>query len=140
MSLEANRAAIVAACEAARAAWTEYDLKVEYDNRHTVDLAAQVDPYLMVDIVYLDSEQMDLNGATPLVGDFGQIMLSAGVKEGMGSAGVVKLLQHFRPYLELKDSLGAVRTRVAKLTRPITVRGFYYQPMLVSFWEIHVAS
>ena len=140
MSLDANRSAIVSAVEAARLAWTgSYTLNIEYDNRDTVDLAAQLDPYLMIDIVYMDGRQMDL-GKAPLIGDYGQIMLAAGVKKGAGTDGVMKLLQFIRPYLELKDTMGSVRTSAAKLTKYVEANGFYYQPMLIPFWEIHVSG
>lgn len=139
MSLETNRASIVGAVEAAKAAWGNFTVEIEYDNRFYVDLALQVNPYLMVDIIYNDSEQMDL-GKQPMVCDYGWIVFAAGVKEGSGSTGLLALLQHFRSYLELKDNLGTVRTHVAKLTKPNTVNGFYYQPMMVPFWEQHLSG
>jgi hypothetical protein len=37
----------------------------------------------------------------------------------------------------MKDTLGNLRTHQAKLTMYRLANGFYYQPMLVPFWETH---
>lgn len=138
MSLEQQRADIVTEVERAKAAWNNaakaYQLLVEYDNRSTVDLAVQQVPYLMVDIVWGKSRQMDL-GVSPLVTDYGQIVLAAGVKEGQGTASLLSLLDFVRPYLQLRNPLGSVRTEEATLgPKPLLVGGFYYQTMRVPFW------
>lgn len=135
MSVEANRQSIVTAIEAAKAAWSEFTLQIEYENQGEIDLAPLVTPYLMVDIVYLQGDQLDL-GPTPHVMDYGVIVLAVGTKEGSGTAVCNRLLDHLRPYLQLKDNLGAVRTRAAKIQKPIRKEGFYYIPMVVPFWVV----
>ncbi len=134
MTYETVRQAIVTETERAKTAWTAYSLLVDYDNKDRIDLESLTTPYVCVDIVWLDGQQMDL-GRQPLVTDYGQIVVAAGVKEGGGTNSLLKLLDHFKPYLQLRDNIGAsVRTEAAMLTRPVTRRGFYFQPMLVPFW------
>lgn len=133
MSYESNQQAVRTAIEAARVAWTDYTLRVEYDN---ADAAQPVgsDPFLAVEMVYLGGGQLDL-GKSPLVQDMGQIILLASVLNGAGNAKCLKLLEHFRPYLELKDTgLGAVRTHAAYLQKPREPRGLYVLPMIIGFW------
>lgn len=138
MSLSTNYSDIVGAIESARLAWNSYPLQVEYPNRERIDLATQINPYLMVDIVYNSSLQMDL-GPQPLISDYGQIHIAAGVKIGSGTLILAKLLNHVRGYLEMKLLLGVgVRTQAATLTLDRTANGFYYQPMFIPFWEVHV--
>jgi hypothetical protein len=143
MSLDQQRIDIVTEIERAKDAWNAggngYQLKVEYDNRSTVDLAALTSPYLMVDIVWGKSDQLDL-GSSPLVCDYGQIILAAGAKEGQGTAGLLKLLQFYRPYLQLRSPLGSVRTQAAVMgLKPILQGGYYYQTLMVPFWSIEAA-
>lgn len=133
MSYESNQQAVRTVIEAAKTAWTDYTLTVEYDN---ADAAQPVgsDPYLAVEMVYLGGGQLDL-GKNPLVEDSGQIILLATVLDGAGNAKCLKLLEHFRPYLELKDTgLGTVRTHAAVLQKPRNVRGLYALPMIIGFW------
>lgn len=132
MSYQTTQESIRTAVELAKTNWTDYTLKVEYDNAEVVQ-ATDANPYLKVDIVYLGGDQLDL-GEAPLVQDAGFIVLAACIKVGAGTAKAVKLLDHVRGYLELKDNLGAVRTHAAKLQKAYERNGMYYIPMLVGFW------
>jgi hypothetical protein len=139
MSTQLMRQGIVTVIEQARAAWNAgghgYQLLVDYENRNAVDLASQVDPYLAVDIVFRDGEQIDL-GDSPVVCDDGQIMLAVGVKEGSGTQKASELLDFIRPYLQLRDDIpNGVRTRVGRPQPPKTLVGFYYLPLVVGFWR-----
>jgi hypothetical protein len=139
MSLDLQRLGITTEIERAKAAWTAYTLQIEYDNKAEVDLAALTTPYLMVDIIWGAGGEIDV-GKYPLVRDIGSIILAAGVKEGKGTSDLLKLLQHFRPYLQLRDNLGQVRTHAAYLgARPTRLGGFYYQTMTIPFWSIEQA-
>ena len=132
MSYEADQQSVRQAVEAAKVAWTDYALVVQYDNAGVVQ-ADTVQPYLAVEMVYLGGDQLDL-GLTPLVEDSGQIIITAVVQQGAGSAKCLKLLDHVRTYLELKDNLGAVRTHAAKLQKPVYPSGLYVRPMIIGFW------
>jgi hypothetical protein len=135
MSLAQQEKDIRTEIERAKAAWTAYTLKIEYDNRDSVDLAALTDPYLMVDIVWGDAQQMDI-GQRPLVSDYGSIIVAAGCKVGAGKAPLLALLDFFRPYLQLRNPLGTVKTHVAHVDpRPVEKDGYYYQTMTVPFWS-----
>jgi hypothetical protein len=137
------RQTIVAEIERAKAAWNavpgNYALLVDYENSNAVDLALQTDPYLAVDIVFRDGEQIDLN-PDPTICDDGQIMVMAGVKEGFGTQKAEALRDFIRPYLQLRDDLAnGVRTHAAKPYPPRPARGFYYLPLVVTFWRHSVA-
>lgn len=134
MSLSQQRQDIVTEIERAKAAWGAFALPVEYDNRNTVDLATLTTAYLMVDITWGDAAQMDI-GKSPLVCDYGHIVLAAGVKAGQGTAGLLALLDHFRPYLQLRNPLGSVKTHAAQVAQRATEKdGFFYWPMTIPFW------
>jgi hypothetical protein len=133
MSNEAARNSIATEIERAKTAWTEYTLLVEYPNRDPINLATQTNPFLKVDIVFMDGEQLDL-GDRPLTRNWGQIILAAGGKFGTGQVPLLKLLRHFRPYLQLRDNLGSVRTAVAKPQNARTHLGWHYEIESISFW------
>ena len=139
MSYEQTQQSVRTAVEAAKAAWTDYTLAVDYENG---DVTSVVDPnpILMVDTIFLGGGQLDL-GRTPLVEDSGHIYIAACVKIGAGTAKAVKLLDHVRTYLELKDNLlYGVRTNAAVRARPKTINGIYYLPMLIGFWTQRTAG
>lgn len=140
MSLDAARQAIVTEIERARDAWASWPLQVEYENRDLVDLSKVTKSYVSVDIVWSRSSQMDLSNR-PKVFDYGTILLAAGTKQGKGSADLLKLLDHFRPYLQLRDNIGGgVRTHEGHIQKPYPAAdGFYYHPMSVPFWIENIA-
>lgn len=138
MSFITQRAAIVAEIERAKAAWSAYTLLVDYENKGQIDLSQVTVAYLAVDIVGLDGEQLDL-GDSPLTQAGGQIVLAAGAKDGSGTVEQLKLLDHFTPYLQLRDDLAGVRTRVARRQPPRVAGGFYYLPLIVSWWAVEVS-
>lgn len=138
MGFETIQQTIRTEVERARAAWVAYPLLVDYENREDVDLSKVTEAYLAVDIVYREGQQLSL-GVSPLVADRGQIMLMAGAKVGTGTAKQMKLLDHFRPYLQLRDNLGEVRTHAAQIYPGRLARGFYYIPMVVGFWSVAAA-
>lgn len=138
MSFVSQRAAIVAEIERAKTAWTAYALKVDYENKGEIDLTLITTAYVAVDLVGLDGEQLDL-GTNPMTQAGGQIVLAAGAKDGTGTVEQLKLLDHFTPYLQLRDDLAGVRTRVARRQPPRVARGFYYLPLIVSWWAVEAA-
>lgn len=140
MSIEQQDKDIRTEIERARLAWDAaakgYSWPVEYGNRSTVDLASLIGPYVMADIVWGKSQQMDL-GANPLVADYGAIIVAAGVKEGLGTLQVRQILDYLRPYLQLRNPLGTVRTHQAFIgAKPVVKEGFYYLTMTVPFWSV----
>ena len=131
-TLEQHRQSIVTAVEAAKASFTGYPLVIEYDNRIIVDTATQLDPFLVVNIRFLDGAQADLS-ANPIHRKVGQIHLQAATKEGAGSAKALVLLEHFYRALQ-RSQFGGVRTRMASFAREQALKGWVYYPALVPFW------
>lgn len=131
-TLEQHRQSIVTAVEAAKATFTAYPLIIEYDNRMMIDHSTQVNPYLCVDLKFLDGYQADLS-TNPIHRKIGQIHVQAVVKEGAGTALAYQLLDHFAPKLERKI-FGGVKTRMSTYAREATHRGWVYFPVVIPFW------
>jgi hypothetical protein len=142
VTFQADQIAIRTEIERAKTAWDalpgSYPLLIDYENKGQIDLSKVLKGYLVVDIVYRDGDQLDL-GDRPLTNDRGQIMLAAGAKDGGGTVEQLKLLDHFRPYLQLRDNLGNVRTHAARRYQPTRANGFYYLPMVIGFWSVGVS-
>lgn len=128
---ESFRQAVVTAVEARKALWVGYSLIVEYDNRIIVDTQTQTNPFLCVEIQYLDGEQVDLGGS-PNHRVYGSLTVAAAVKEGSGSKLANELLQHFYPALHLTTIDGA-RMWGAKPEKTKPHRGWVYHPVSIPF-------
>jgi hypothetical protein len=131
-TLEQHRQSIVTAIEAARVGFTAYPLVIEHDNRNMVDTATQLNPFLAVNLRFLDGAQADLS-TNPIHRKIGQIHLQAAVKEGSGTAKAYELLEFFYSALQAKQ-FGGVRTRMASFAREQEFKGWVYYPALVPFW------
>jgi hypothetical protein len=132
MSRTAARVDIVTAVQAAATSFAAFPVVVDYDNKNMVDYAAQVKPYLAVDIVYYDGQQMDL-GINPLVGAYGQIALAVCVQEGKGVLPSELLMDHFVSNLQLKQ-WSLVKTHAAKPQPSVVRKGWYCTVTLINFW------
>lgn len=137
MSYAQARLDIATAVAAAAAAWVTYPLVVEMDNRSAVNYDTQQKPFLQVDTYYLGGDQLDL-ADSPMVKQYGQILLSVASKEGTGVSDSAALVDFLIPYLELKNFV-AVRTNAAEPQRARTLRGWYYQPVLIPFWFVRLS-
>lgn len=124
--------AIMAAIQLAVDEHEAYPLEVDGTNFCTVDKNLQADPYLKVEINFLQAEQMDL-GTNPFVKQWGQIEVIAKDKEGNGWPGATALLDHVRPYLELRK-LGIVTCLSAGALKARKVDGEWCVPMIVNFY------
>lgn len=132
MSYEAARADMVAAAQAALATWAGPTLPLAFQNHAVIDVARQTTPYLCVDLYMLDGEQLSL-GDTPVVADYGQIHLVAHAPQNSGTLAAQRILDHFRPYFELK-TLTTIRTRATRGQAPYRVDGWEAWPLVVPFW------
>jgi hypothetical protein len=135
MSLVQARLDIANAVQAVKTAWVTYPLVVETDNRNSVDYSTQSNPFLQVDVNFIDGEQLDLS-ATPRTITYGQIILSAVTKDGAGSLQGLTLLDFAIPYFQMQD-FPVVRTKAAEPQRSKLLRGWYYQPVLINFWTVN---
>ncbi len=130
--LDNFRAAVNTAIEATRATFTDYSLAVDYENRHIVNPDALDNPYLCVELKFVDSGQRDLNPIrTQRV--LGFVILTVKCKVGAGTSGALKLLEHMYKPLHCRK-LGAANMEVAKLVPGREVKGFWCQSIMIPFW------
>ena len=137
MSQSVARQEIAQAIETARAAWTPYNLVVEQENRDIVDQVTQSNPYVGVDVVFYDGQQMDL-GPAPLQGIYGQIFLAVCTQEGKGTSGVTPLMDYMNKALSRK-AFALVKTGVPKPQPYVIKKGWYCQISLINFWYHELA-
>lgn len=140
MSFQTARSDIVTAAQAALAAWTgpPTPLVLAYQNQTVLNVDAQVTPYLALDIHFLDGEQLSL-GATKALADYGQIHLVAHAREGTGTLVSQKILDHFRPYFELK-TFSLVRTHAGRGAALFLKSGWSCSPLIIPFWYHRLVS
>lgn len=134
MSLDLIRTDIVTAIEARKTTFSGgYTLVIEYDNVLLVDTRTQTNPFLSVEVKFIQGEQADLSDA-PLQRVYGQVLLSAAVPEGSGSSKALKLLDHFAAGLQRK-TLGTVRTHVSSPSQMRPHLGWAYFTVSLPFWS-----
>lgn len=138
MSFETARLDLVQAAEAARAAWDAWPLIVSYENQVLLDVPTTEQPYVCVEIHSMDSEQADL-ADRPRVKEWGQVLIIAHAPHNTGSRQAKLLLDHFRPFFELKN-FSLVRTRTARGGPPYPAKGWECWPMVVPFWYHRLAT
>jgi len=122
MSTNQARQDIVTAVEAARLSYGK-PLVIQYDNRAIIDPVNQSYPWLAVKFEVLDSHQGDL-AAQPIHRHIGFVKLEAHIKQGLGTASSLELLEHFSTRLQ-KRKFGIVRTLLAD-ARPSVERDPWY--------------
>ena len=103
---------------------------VEYDNRILVDTKTQTNPFLCVNIAYISGEQVNLAGASHRV--YGQLHISAAVRENEGSAKANELLDFFVPSLHMRSS-GNRRLWGSSPVKERPHLGWVYYPVIVPF-------
>jgi hypothetical protein len=138
MSLVTAQDNIRTAAEAARAAWAPYTLLVSYDGLEQIDKSTQVLPKMCVEVIFLDGGQLDLSNQ-PMGAQYGQIHLLAAAPIGSGSRRQLALLDHFMPYLELKN-FSLVKTHMAYAYKEYEEKGWNVWPLLIPFWFHRLAS
>ena len=95
MSLDVVRAATHKALQDLVPSFTGgYPLHVEFDNRDVVDTKSHPDPYLKVNMMFIDGYQRDLCD-TPAHRLDGQVQVFASVHRNTGSSKALQLLDHF---------------------------------------------
>ena len=124
--------AIVSAIEAKKASWSTYPLVIEYDNRIIVDLKTQTNPFLDARVIFMDGEQVNL-GVNPRTRFFGQLHLSAVVREGSGWKQARDLLDFFIPALAVQTLGGTVRMAGSRPAKQHPHLGWVYYPVLFPF-------
>lgn len=135
-SFERIRQEVTAAVEAIRPLWTEYELKVEYENELVVNTDIQKLPFLCVKIMMLDGTQADL-ADNPVHRMMGQIHLATAVPNGSGTAKANKVNEFFFNRLQRKRFGGkhGTRTKLAMPAPKIEHGKWTYYPVLIPFWS-----
>lgn len=129
--LELYRQQLVGAVDVLQKTYEAGNLKVEYDNRDNIDMRTQRDPFLCAEVMFIGGQQADLSNK-PVHRILGMLVLTAKTREGMGSAGGYKLLEHFYPNLQWRV-IGNVRLEVAEFSRPRLVGGWWGFSAMIPF-------
>jgi hypothetical protein len=135
MSFATASSDLVNAVEAARALWpgpVPATLKADYENRRLVDLDRQTEPYISVDIHFVNGSQISL-GSTKVVEEHGQLHLLVCAPVNSGTRISKQIMDHFVPYLEL-ENFSLARTHAAKAQACYEKLGWYITPLVVPFW------
>lgn len=131
MTIEAIRQALVSAVVAAKAGFPDESLQIEYENFSIIDPLQQVSPYLTVEIQLGSGWQADL-GPNPIHRIAGLLILTAKVREGTGTAGACRVLDHFYPKLQ-RRRIGLSLTGMPSFPAGKVVNGVYCQSVLIPF-------
>ena len=131
MSLDLARQNLVTAVEAALVGMPGGVPIVEYDNRVVVNTQTQVDPYLMVNVVFFDGWQADLSNS-PIQRILGQLHIVAVAKEGDGSTKPLQMLDYLYPQLQRK-AFGIVKTDTVKPVKMKPHLGWCGYPVIIPF-------
>lgn len=134
----AARAEIMSVVAVAAAAWSAYPLVVDAEGFDDVDQATQVNPYLKVDLIYLDGHQLDL-GEAPRAIQYGQIILDVVAKAGTGMLPTETLQDFLIPYFDM-ESLGDVQCHAASAHKGETKLGWEHNPIVVTFWYTRIKT
>ena len=129
--LELYRQQLVAEVEALRGTFLAHALSIEYDNRDNINMLTQRDPFLCVEVMYIGGQQADLSNK-PVHRIVGMLVLTAKTREGMGSSGGYKLLEHFYPSLQHRV-IGNVRLEMAEFSKPRLVGGWWGVSAMIPF-------
>lgn len=133
MNREQLRLQVDAWMTQAKAAWAAThageSFAYEPENQPAIDLTKQVKPYVMLDIVYYGGEQLDMSAA-PRTGQFGQIIMAVGAKTHSGTRDANLLLDHLRPFFEMKDVDGLTLGVGQEQRSQDRTNGWTYYPLL----------
>ena len=137
---ELIRIALVTKVESLKATFSSYPLVIEYANGNVVNTALQKNPYLRVWIVYQDGQQIDLSNK-PGYRLIGTLVVEACVKAGTGTSAANKLLEHFYPELQMKDTIKPIRTLAARFaSKEAGSDGWATEAALIPFWADSIRS
>lgn len=137
---ELIRIALVTKVESLKATFSSYPLVIEYANGNVVNTALQKNPYLRVWIVYQDGQQVDLSNK-PGHRLMGTLVVEACVKAGTGTSAANKLLEHFYPELQMKDTIKPIRTLAARFaSKEAGSDGWATEAALIPFWADSIRS
>lgn len=125
------RLAIFAKVQELHAAYGTLD--VEYYSGKTINRATQVDPFLRIEILYNDGDQIDIgpDGWTRVIGI---ILVEALAKEGSGVSVQNRILDHFYRGMHKTDKMPPVRTLAARFDSGGVDQGWRSEGAVIPFW------
>lgn len=106
---------------------------VQWDNMKAADLSKLRDPYLQINIIYIDAPQINL-GQRPEHRVMGQIVLAVAYPEGSGTAKANELLDPLYRHVHMSDAMFPVRTNAARFSSRPAFQAWAAQAALVPFW------
>ena len=108
-------------------------LDVEFYSGKIINRATQVAPFLRIEIVYNDGDQIDIgpDGWTRVMGI---ILVEALAKEGTGVSVQNRILDHFYRGLHKTDSMPPVRTLAARFDSGGVDQGWRSEGAVIPFW------
>lgn len=130
-SLDTYRQQLITAVEASRLTYADCKLVVEYDNRDSVDMRTQEDPFLCVEIEYVRAVQGDMSNK-PVHKIAGILILTAKVREGAGTAKAYQLLDHFYKDLHFRV-IGDCRMEMSDIVKPVKLGGWWGVSAVIPF-------
>jgi hypothetical protein len=107
-------------------------VKVDYENRHKIDLSTQVNPFVSCEIVWNDGEQVSMSD-TPRARFRGAIWLGVWTKEGSGTKVSNQLLKSLTDLFRTKSFSGVT----TMMPIPVPARpadGWYVQTLRVPLY------
>lgn len=107
---------------------------IAWMNSSNINLATQVNPFLSVELLYHDGQQIDL-GTKPNYRLIGSISLNAFVKHGSGTKNANDMLSYFYPSIHMTDLIPPLRTQAARfVTHPKDTNGWVIESAIIPFW------
>lgn len=135
MSSEAIRVAVTRKLEAALAALVSVpNFKLKYENRETIDMSTQKDPFACVEIILTDTYQASLGVQQKHKRYMGTVYLEICVLAGTGTSSPNIIADHFCEFLEIASFEG-VNTMAGSIGNGRVEKGWYKLPMGVPFWS-----
>lgn len=109
-------------------------IPIEYENRTTVDVEAQlsVGPFVEFVVRFHEGQQVSL-GQTPLERVIGDVIFVVSAPLGTGVAQTNEILQWFRSRFN-RQQLGDLVTTTTSFGRVSEALGYRSAPVLVPFW------
>lgn len=128
------------AFEAAKTAWTEFALAVDYPNRQTVDLENQELPYVDLGLDFFHGEQLGFKaGSQKVFRTDGIFKMMIGTKVNDGTRVADRLAQHFTDALQARR-IGIVEVEAATGARIVERVGWRYSPLILPFWFTRITN
>jgi hypothetical protein len=131
MTIEALRQNFTEAVLVAKSGFSEFSVNVLAENRGTIDLAKQSNPFLEIEVELGSGWQADIS-SNPRHRIAGLLVLTVKAREGTGSAQVNRLLDFIYPKLQ-RRRIGTALTEVASFPKPFSASGLYAKSVVIPF-------